>query len=89
MPPPLRHPILDRGCGSRRLLHVFVQQQPRHRPTQWLLHVHEDVSQYTRTIVFVVVGRLVRLPDLRLILPPQPTPPPPAHGRSHELTDAL
>ena len=29
---PLCHPILGRGRGSRRLLPVFEQQQPRHRP---------------------------------------------------------
>jgi hypothetical protein len=39
-----------------------------------------------RTIIFAIVGRLVRLPGLRLILPPQPAAL--AHGRSHEPTDA-
>jgi hypothetical protein len=48
----------------------------RHHPAQWLLHVHEDVSQHARTIVFVVVGRPVRLPGLHPVLPPQPTAPP-------------
>jgi hypothetical protein len=87
MPPPPRHPILGKGRGSRRLLLVLVQYQLRHRPTQWLLHVHEDVSQYARTIVFAVVGRPVCLPSLHPVLPPQPTAP--AHGRSREPTDAL
>ena len=45
MPPPPCHPILGRGRGSRRLLPVFIRHQPQHRPAQWLLHVHEDVSQ--------------------------------------------
>jgi hypothetical protein len=36
MPLPLRHPILSRGCGSRHLLPVFVQCQPRHQPAQRL-----------------------------------------------------
>lgn len=61
MPPLPHHSILGRGCGSRRLLSVFVRHQPRHRPAQWLLHVHEDVSQHARTIV----GRPVRLLGLR------------------------
>jgi hypothetical protein len=64
---------------------VFVRRQPRHRLTQWLLHLHEDVW-HTRTIVFTIVGRPVRLPGLRPILPPQPAAP--AHGRSREPTDA-
>jgi hypothetical protein len=86
MPPPPRHPILGRGRRSRRLLLVFVRHQPRHRPAQWLLHVHEDISHHARTIVFAIVGRPVRLPSLRPILPPQPAAP--AHGRSREPTDA-
>jgi hypothetical protein len=53
---------------------------------QWLLHVHEDVSHHARTIVFVIVGRPVRLLGLRPVLPPQPAAP--AHGRSREPTDA-
>jgi hypothetical protein len=53
---------------------------------QWLLHVHEDISHHACTIVFPVVGRPVRLPCLRPILPPQPATP--AHDRSHEPTDA-
>jgi hypothetical protein len=53
---------------------------------QWLLHVHEGVSQHARTIVFVVVGRPIRIPGLRPVLPPQPAAP--AHGHSHEPTDA-
>jgi hypothetical protein len=73
MPPPPCHPILGRGHESRHLLPVFV----RHRPAQWLLHVHEDVSQHVTTIVFAVVGRPVRLPGLRLVLPPQPAIPVP------------
>jgi hypothetical protein len=52
MPPPPRHPILDRGRRSMRLLPVFVRHRPRHRLAQWLLHVHEDVSHHARTIVF-------------------------------------
>jgi hypothetical protein len=75
MPPPPCHPILGRGRGSRCLLPVFVQHQPRHRPAQWLLHAHENVSQYARTIVFIAIGRPVRLPDIRPVLPPQPTAP--------------
>jgi hypothetical protein len=86
MPPPLRHPIFGRGHGSRRLLPVFVRHQPRHRPAQWLLHVHEDVSQHVCTIVFAVIGRLIRLLGLRPVLPPQPATP--AHGRGHEPMDA-
>jgi hypothetical protein len=39
-----------------------------------------------RTIIFAIVGRPVRLPGLRLVLPPQPAAL--AHGRSHEPTDA-
>jgi hypothetical protein len=81
-----RHPILGRGRGSKRLLPVFVQHQPRHRPVWWLLHVHEDVSQHARTIVFTIDRRLVRLPGLHVVLPPQPTAP--AHGRSRKPTDA-
>jgi hypothetical protein len=81
-----RHPILDRGRESRHLLPVFVRHQPRHRPTQWILHVHEDVSPHVRTIVFAVVGHPVRLPVLHPVFPPQPTAP--AHGRSREPTDA-
>jgi hypothetical protein len=38
------------------------------------------------TIVFVVVGRLVRLPSLHPVLPPQPAAP--THSRSREPTDA-
>jgi hypothetical protein len=72
MPLPLHHPILGRGRGSRRLLPVFVRHQHRHRPAQWLLHVHEDVSQHACTIVFAIVERPVRLPGLRPVLPPQP-----------------
>jgi hypothetical protein len=66
MSPPPRHPNLARG----RLLLVFVRHQPRHRLAQWLLHVHEDVSYHARTIVFTVVGRLIRLSCLRPVLPP-------------------
>jgi hypothetical protein len=47
----LHHPILDRGRESKRLLPVFIRHQPRHRPTQWLLHVHKDVSHHARAIV--------------------------------------
>jgi hypothetical protein len=59
-----------------RLIPVFVRHQPRHRLAQWLLHVHEDVSHHAHTIVFAVVGRPVRLLDLRLVLPLQSTAPP-------------
>jgi hypothetical protein len=69
-----------------RLLLIFVQHQPRHRLVQWLLYIHEEVSHHARTIVFAVVGRLVRLPGLRTVLPPQPAAP--AHGHSREPTDA-
>jgi hypothetical protein len=79
-------PILGRWRRSRRLLPIFVRHQSRHRPAQWLLHVHEDVSQHARTIIFVVVGRPVRLSDLHPVLPPQPAAP--AHGRSREPTNA-
>jgi hypothetical protein len=58
MPPPPCHPILGRGRESRRLLPEFVRHQPRHRPAQRLLHVHEDVSQHACTIIFAVVVRL-------------------------------
>jgi hypothetical protein len=85
MPPPPYHLIPNRGRRSWRLLPVFVRHQPRHRLAQWLLHVHEDVSHHARTIVFAVVGRLVRLPSLRPVLPPQPIAP--VHGRSREPTD--
>jgi hypothetical protein len=37
-------------------------------------------------IVFAVVGRLIRFPGLRLVLPSQPTTP--IHGHSREPTDA-
>ena len=86
MHPHLCHPILGRGRGSRRLFPVFVRHQLRHRPVQWLLHIHEDVSQHARTIVFAVIGRLVRLPGLRPVLPPQPAAP--AHGHSREPIEA-
>jgi hypothetical protein len=66
--------------------HVFVRHQPRYRPAQWLLHIHEDSSHHAHTIVFVVIGRPVRLPLLRPVLPDQPTAL--AHGRSRESTDA-
>jgi hypothetical protein len=72
--------------GSRHLLPVFVRHQPRHRPAQWLLHVHGYVSQHACTIVFADVGRLVRLARLRPVLPPQSVVP--THGRSREPTNA-
>ena len=72
----LWQPILGRGRGSRRLLPVFVQHQRRHRPAQWLLHVHEDVSQHGAPSFSPVVERPVRLPGLRPILPPKLLPPP-------------
>jgi hypothetical protein len=65
---------------------IFVRHQPRHWPTQWLLHVHENVSQHVCTIIFAVVGCLIHLPSLRPVLPLQPATP--AHGRSREPTDA-
>jgi hypothetical protein len=86
MHPPPRHPIPGRGRRIMRLLPVFVRHQPQHRLAQWLLHVHDDVSHHARTIVFAVVGRQVRLPGLRPVLPPQPSAP--AYGRKHESTDA-
>jgi hypothetical protein len=86
VPPPPRHPILGRGHRSRHLLPVFVRHQPRHRLAQWLLHVHEDVSHHVRTIVFVIVGRPIRIPCLRPVFPPRPAAS--AHGRSREPTDA-
>jgi hypothetical protein len=45
-----------------------------------------SVSQYACTIVFAIVGRPVRLPGLRPVLPPHPAAP--AHGHSREPTDA-
>jgi hypothetical protein len=69
-------PILGRGCESKRLLPVFARYQSRHRPMQWLLHVHEGVSQHARTLFFAVVGRPVRLPVLRPVLPPNLLPLP-------------
>jgi hypothetical protein len=71
---------------KRCLLFVFVRHQPRHRPVQRLLHLHEDVSQHTRTIVFTILGRPVRFLGLRSVLPPQPAAP--AHGHNREPTDA-
>jgi hypothetical protein len=59
--------------------------QSRHRLAQSLLHVHEDVSHLTRTIVFTVIGRPIHFLGLRVVLPPQPAAP--AHGRSREPTD--
>jgi hypothetical protein len=76
MPPPPRHPIIDRGHRSRRLLPVFIRHQPRHRLAQWLLHVHEDVSHHARTIVFAVVGHRVRLSRLRPVFLPNVLPRP-------------
>jgi hypothetical protein len=75
MPPPLYHLILGRGRRSRHLHPIFVRHQLWHRLAQWLLHVHEYVSHHARTIVFTVVGRPVRLPSLRPVLPPQPAAP--------------
>jgi hypothetical protein len=75
-----------RGHGSRHLLPIFVQHQPRYRPAQWVLHVHEDVSRHAHTIVFAGVGRPVRLPSLRPVLRLQPAAP--AHGHNREPTDA-
>jgi hypothetical protein len=86
VPPPSRHPILGRGRVSRCLLPVFVRHQPLHRPVQWLLHIHEDVSQHACTIIFAVVGRPIRLSGLCPVLSPQPVAL--AHGHSHEPTDA-
>jgi hypothetical protein len=83
MPPPRRQPILGRGRRSRRLLPVFVRHLSRHRLAQWLLHLHEDVSHHTHTIIFAVVGRPVRLPDLHPVLPSQPA----VHGRNRKPTD--
>jgi hypothetical protein len=89
MAPPPRHPILGRGRRSRRLLLVFVRHQPRHRLTQWLLHVHEDVSHHARTIVFYVVGCPVCLPCLRLLFHPNLLPPPTVAAASRlTLVDA-
>jgi hypothetical protein len=51
-------------------------------PTQWLLHILEDVSQHACTIV----GCPVRLPVVHPVLPPQPAAP--THSRSHEPTNA-
>jgi hypothetical protein len=51
-----------------------------------VLLVHEKVSHHACTIVFAIVGRPVRLPDLHPVLPPQPTAP--AHGHTREPTDA-
>jgi hypothetical protein len=62
------HPILGREHKSMRLLPVF-------RLAKWLLHVHEYVLHHAY-IVFAVVGRPIRLPGLRLVLPPNLLPPP-------------
>ena len=70
----------------RATRHRSMRLLPVLRLAQWLLHVHEDVSYHARTIVFAVVRRPVRLSGLRPVLPPQPAAP--AHGRSHEPTDA-
>jgi hypothetical protein len=86
MPPPPHHPILGRRRRSGRLLPVFVRHQPQQQLGQWLLHVHEDVSHHTRTIVLAVVGRHVCLPGICPVLPPQPATP--THGRSRDPTDA-
>jgi hypothetical protein len=82
--------ILDRGRRSMRLRPVFVRHQPRHQLAQWLLHVHEDVSHHARTIIFAIVGRPIRLPGLRLVLPPQPAGPPTVAAASRStLVDAV
>ena len=69
-----------KGVGADASSLYFVRHQPRHQPVQWLLHVHEDVSQHARTIIFSIVGHLVRLPVFHHVLPPQPVAP--AHGQS-------
>jgi hypothetical protein len=79
----VRHPAF--------FLSPLMSSPPRHpilgRPAQWLLHVHEGVSQHARTIIFAVVGRPIRFPGLHLlVLPPQPAAT--AHSRSHEPIDA-
>jgi hypothetical protein len=85
MTSPPRHPILAEGVGA--CVSSRIRSTPVPTPiARWLLNVHEDVSQHARTIVFVVVGCLVRLPGLRPVLPPQPATP--ANGRSREPTDA-
>jgi hypothetical protein len=60
------------ACAPSRIR----RHQPRHRLTQCLLHVHEDDSHHARITVFAVVGRPVRLPSLRPVLPPNLLPPP-------------
>jgi hypothetical protein len=85
----LRHcatPFLAEGVGAGASSPLFVRDQPRHRPAQWLLHAHEDVSQHAHIIVFAVVRCPIRLPNLRVVLPPQPAAP--AHSRSRGATGA-
>jgi hypothetical protein len=85
MPPPLRHPILGRERRGRCLLPVFIRHQPRHRLTQWLLHVHEDISHHAH-------HRFHRRRTYRTSSRPSPCSSSPtccpAHGRSREPTDA-
>jgi hypothetical protein len=76
MPPPPRHPILGRGRMSKRLLPVFVRHQPRHRLTQWLLHVHKDVSHHARTIVSPSSDVSFVFPAFALFFLPNLLPPP-------------
>jgi hypothetical protein len=71
-------PFSADGVGAGASLPIFVPHQPRHRLA--------GISHHARTIVFVVVGRPVRLPGLRPVLPLQPATP--THGRTREPTDA-
>jgi hypothetical protein len=87
MPLPPRHHILAKGMGAGTFSPYSSDTSLDTDPRMWLLYVHEDVSQHARTIVFAIVGHLVRLPVLRPVLPPQPTTL--AHGRNREPTDAL
>jgi hypothetical protein len=54
--------------------------------TSFVILLLFSLSLPSRNIVFVVVGRPVRLPGLHPVLSPQPTAS--AHGRSREPTDA-
>jgi hypothetical protein len=69
--------ILARGRGSRRLLPGFVRHQPRHWPAQWLLHVHEDVSQHIHAPSFSLSSNVPFIfPPFALFFLPNILPPP-------------
>jgi hypothetical protein len=74
--PPSRYPFSAEGVGAC-VYSPYSSDTSPDTDTQWLLYVHEDVSQHAHTIVVVVVGRPVRLPGLHPVLPPQPPAPRP------------